>query len=168
MLYIVAGALGILFVVITAGFPIAYLVSIRLGQDSYLRFPFLLASSLLFGFTLSSFAAVLSYGTLGIDTYPIVLGALILISWVSFFALKMKWKFSLSISFLKLDSLILVPSLWAFFLVRTNWVSLTEPVLRVGQGPDTGQNLMAALGTRALGSTWSLVLAGGSRFHTHR
>ena len=154
MLYIVAGALGILFVVITAGFPIAYLVSIRLGQDSYLRFPFLLAASLLFGFTLSSFAAVLSYGTLGIDTYPIVLGALILISWVSFFALKMKWKFSLSISFLKLDSLILVPSLWAFFLVRTNWVSLTEPVLRVGQGPDTGQNLMAALGTRALGSTW--------------
>lgn len=154
MLFIVAGALGILFVVIMAGFPVAYLVSFRMGQEAYLRFPFLLAASLLFGFALSSFAAVISYGTLGIDTYPFVLGALILASWASFFILKRKWKFSLSIGFLKLDSLILVPSLWAFFLVRTNWVSLTEPVLRVGQGPDTGQNLMAALGTRALGSTW--------------
>ena len=154
MLFIIAAALGLLLVVVIAGFPTAYLVSHRMGQDIYLRFPFLLASSLLFGFALSAFASVLSYGTLGIDTYPLVFGLLILANWICFFVFKKLWKISFKITFLKLDSLILVPSLWAFFLVRTNWVSLTEPVVRAGLGPDTAQNLMAALGTRALGSTW--------------
>lgn len=154
MQIIVGMALGIFFTVIFAGFPISYLVASRMGQDLYLRFPFLLASSLLFGFSLSSFAAVISYGTLGVDTYPLVFGVLMLICWTVFFPLMKRWKIKLKIKALKLDLLLLTPSLWAFFLVRNYWVSFTEPVVRVGTGPDTSQNLMAAISARSLGDTW--------------
>jgi hypothetical protein len=154
MQIIVGMALGIFLAVLIAGFPIAYLVASRMRQDLYLRYPFLLATSLLFGFSLSCFAAVISYGTLGIDTYPMVFGTLILISWLAFFPLMKKWKFKFTINFIKLDLLILTPTLWAFFLVRNYWVSFTQPVVRAGVGPDTSQNLMAAISARTLGSTW--------------
>ena len=155
MQIIVGMALGIFLAVILAGFPIAYLVANRMGQDLYLRYPFLLASSLLFGFSLSAFAAVISYGTLGIDTYPLVFGSLVLLSWVVLLPLMKRWKIKFSIKFLKLDLLLLTPTLWAFFLVRNYWVSFTEPIVRAGVGPDTSQNLMAAISARTLGSTWS-------------
>ena len=154
MQIIVGMALGIFLAILVAGFPIAYLVACRMKQDIYLRYPFILATSLLFGFSLSSFAAVISYGTLGIDTYPVVFGALILIGWIAFFPLMRKWKVKLRINFSKLDFLILTPTLWAFFLVRNYWVSFTEPIVRAGIGPDTSQNLMAAISARTLGSNW--------------
>jgi hypothetical protein len=155
MQIIVGMALGIFVALIVAGFPIAYLVASRMGQELYLRFPFLLAASLLFGFSLSAFSAVVSYGTLGIDTYPLVFGALVLLTWVLLLPMLKRRKFKFSVKFLKLDLLLLTPTLWAFFLVRNYWVSLTEPVVRAGIGPDTSQNLMAAISARTLGSTWS-------------
>jgi hypothetical protein len=155
MQIIVGTALGIFVALIVAGFPMAYLVASRMGQDLYLRFPFLLAASLLFGFSLSAFSAVVSYGTLGIDTYPLVFGALVLFTWVLLLPMLKRWKFKFSVKFLKLDLLLLTPTLWAFFLVRNYWVSITEPVVRAGIGPDTSQNLMAAISARTLGSTWS-------------
>ncbi|MEI7541060.1 MAG: hypothetical protein WCJ89_06245 [Actinomycetes bacterium] len=154
MQIIVGMALGIFLAVLVAGFPIAYLVASKMNQEIYLRYPFLLASSLLFGFSLSAFAAVISYGTLGIDTYPLVFGALALISWAALFTLKKRWKIKSKVHFLKLDLLLLTPTLWAFFLVRNYWVSFTEPIVRAGSGPDTSQNLMAAISARSLGSTW--------------
>ena len=154
MLIIVGMALGILLTLFIAGFPVAYLVACRMGQVIYLRFPFLLASSLLFGFALSSFAAVISYGTLGIDTYPTIFTILIFLSWATFFIMKKKWKLAFKVSFLKLDLFIMAPTLWAFFLVRNYWVSFTEPIVRAGLGPDTSQNLMAAISARTLGNTW--------------
>ena len=51
MQIIVGMALGIFVALIVAGFPIAYMVASRMGQEIYLRFPFLLAASLLFGFS---------------------------------------------------------------------------------------------------------------------
>lgn len=154
MIIVISLALGILATILVAGFPIAYLCAHRMGQDIYLRFPFLLSSSLLFGFSLSCFAAVISYGTLGIDTYPIVFSVLIVVAWISFFIIKVKWKIAFKITFIKFDLLILTPTLWAFFLVRNYWVSFTEPIVRAGLGPDTSQNLMAAISARSLGSTW--------------
>jgi hypothetical protein len=155
MQIIVGMALGIFVALIVAGFPIAYMVASRMGQEIYLRFPFLLAASLLFGFSLSAFSAVISYGTLGIDTYPLVSGVFVLLSWLLLVPMLKRWKFKFSVKFLKLDLLLLTPTLWAFVLVRNYWVSLTEPIVRAGIGPDTSQNLMAAISARTLGSTWS-------------
>jgi hypothetical protein len=126
MQIIVGMALGIFVALIMSGFPIAYMVASRMGQEIYLRFPFLLAAALLFGFSLSAFSAIISYGTLGIDTYPLVFGAFILLSWILLVPMLKRWKFKFSVKFLKLDLLLLTPTLWAFFLVRNYWVSLTE------------------------------------------
>ena len=145
MQIIFAVALGIFSILLLTGFPIAYLMACRMGQDLYLRIPFLLASSLLFGFSLSAFAAVISYGTLGIDTYPTVFVILMLLGWASFFVLKKRWRLTFKIKFLKPDLFILTPTLWAFFLVRNYWVSFSDPIVRAGTGPDTSQNLMAAI-----------------------
>ena len=72
-----------------------------------------------------------------------------------FLLVSSKTSVKFSIKFLKLDLLLLTPTLWAFFLVRNYWVSFTEPIVRAGIGPDTSQNLMAAISARTLGSTWS-------------
>ena len=54
----------------------------------------------------------------------------------------------------KFDSLLLLPIAWSLFLSRSNWTSLTAPIIRAGDGPDTSQNLMTALSARTLGNTW--------------
>ena len=102
MQIIVGMALGIFVALIVAGFPIAYLVASRMGQELYLRFPFLLAASLLFGFSLSAFSAVVSYGTLGIDTYPLVFGALVLLTWVLLLPMLKRRKFKFSVKIIRL------------------------------------------------------------------
>jgi hypothetical protein len=154
MLIVVAVSLGIVLALLAAGFPIAYLLALKMEQDTYKRFPFLISLAILFGFAISAFASVLSYGSLGIDTYPYVFMTLLILSWVIFFILKKKWKFELGIFGSKFDSLLLLPIAWSLFLSRSNWTSLTAPIIRAGDGPDTSQNLMTALSARTLGNTW--------------
>lgn len=154
MLIVVAVSFGILSAFLVAGFPIAYLLSVRMQQDAYKRLPFLISLSILFGFALSALAAVLSYGSLGIDTYPLVFIFLLLSSWGVFFTFKRKWKFRIGIAGSRFDALLLIPITWSLFLCRSNWTSLTAPTIRAGDGPDTSQNLMTALSARTLGSTW--------------
>lgn len=154
MLIVVAVSFGIILALLVAGFPIAYLLSVKMQQDTYKRLPFLISLSILFGFALSAFASVLSYGSLGIDTYPIVFIFLVLINWCTFFIFKRKWKFRIGIVGSRFDALLLIPITWSLFLSRSNWSTLAAPIIRAGDGPDTSQNLMAALSARTLGSTW--------------
>ena len=92
MLIVLAVSFGIILALLVAGFPIAYLLSVKMQQDTYKRLPFLISLSILFGFALSAFASVLSYGSLGIDTYPIVFIFLVLANWSAFFIFKRKIK----------------------------------------------------------------------------
>jgi len=154
MLIVVTVSFGIILALIVAGFPIAYLLSVKMHQDTYKRPPFLISLAILFGFAISAFASVLSYGSLGIDTYPYVFMTLLILSWIIFFILKKKWKFALGIFGSKFDLLLLLPIAWSLFLSRSNWTSLTAPIIRAGDGPDTSQNLMTALSARTLGNTW--------------
>ena len=154
MLIVVAVSFGIILALLVAGFPSAYLLSVKMQQDTYKRLPFLISLSILFGFAISAFASVLSYGSLGIDTYPIVFMSLLLINWSALFIFKRKWKFRVGIVGSRFDALLLIPITWSLFLSRSNWTTLAAPIIRAGDGPDTSQNLMTALSARTLGSTW--------------
>ena len=115
-----------------------------------------LALSLIAGFAYSAIAASWSYGLIGIDSYPILMLALGILTWVSFALKKKLVHLKILISgWNRSDFLILIPVIFSVNLTRGHWSGIFSPTLRAGDGPDTSQNLMAAQSARGMGSTWS-------------
>jgi hypothetical protein len=75
------------------------------------------------------------------------------INWVVLLFLKTP-KFSLLGRFKLLDLLIFFPVLLSVYFSSSQWADLTKPVIKVGNGPDVSQNLMAAQNADKVGSTW--------------
>ena len=156
MLLIAGASLSIICLLTLVGFPLAQLVVGKNGGQLFLRFPAMISLSLLFGFFLSALSATISYGLIGLDTYPFVLGVLSIICWVGYLVHSRKNSLKIiRIKAARSDFSILFILIWCLVLTRTQWESLTKPRLISGDGPDTSQNLMTALSARSLGSTWS-------------
>ena len=155
MLLIAGVSLSIICLLTFAGFPLAQLVVGKNGGQLFLRFPAVISLSILFGFFISALSATISYGLIGMDTYPLVLGSLSTTSWIAYFVYvrKNSLKF-FRVKTARSDFSILLILVWCLVLTRTQWESLTKPRLVSGDGPDTSQNLMTALSARSLGSTW--------------
>jgi hypothetical protein len=156
VLLIAGASLSILCLFTFVGFPLAQLVVGKNGGQSFLRLPTILSLSLLFGFFASAISATISYGILGLDTYPVLLIGLCAISWIMYVIYARKNSYQpLRIKGEKSDFSILFVLVWCLVLTRSQWETFTKPQLVSGDGPDTSQNLMTALSARTLGSTWS-------------
>ena len=156
MLLIAGASLSIICLLTIVGFPLAQLVVGKNGGQLFLRFPAVISLSILFGFFVSALSATISYGFIGMDTYPLVLSSLSTICWIAYviYVRKNSLKF-FRVKTARSDFSILFILVWCLVLTRTQWESLTKPQLVSGDGPDTSQNLMTALSVRSLGSTWS-------------
>jgi len=133
----------------------AYLAS-RLESSRQQSALIALALSLIAGFAYSAIAASWSYGLIGIDSYPILMLALGILTWVGFALKKKLGLLKILISgWNRSDFLILIPVIFSVYLTRGQWSGIFSPTLRAGDGPDTSQNLMAAQSARSMGSTWS-------------
>jgi hypothetical protein len=156
VLLIAGASLSIICLLTIVGFPLAQLVVGKNGGQLFLRFPAVISLSILFGFFISALSATISYGLIGMDTYPLVLGSLSLICWIAYFVYVRKNSLKIyRVKAARSDFSILFILVWCLVLTRTQWESLTKPRLVSGDGPDTSQNLMTALSARSLGSTWS-------------
>ena len=155
MLLVAGASIIFLFFITLSGFPLAKLIIGKNGKDLFLRFPTILTLSILLGFFLSAISSTISYGLIGIDLYPAVFMVLASMGWITyiFFAKKNSLKI-FRIRFFRSDFSLLYILIWCLVLTRSQWESLTSPRLVSGDGPDTSQNLMAALSARSLGSTW--------------
>lgn len=155
MLTVVGMGLAWLALMFIAGLPLASWVSTRILPSEKLNFSLILALSIVFGFFYSSLAAGWSYGLLGIDTYPLVLLTLIIFSWLMVLFTKKIEIIGLIFKFIKLkDWPLLIAPILAALLTKPQYESLLRPSMRAGYGPDTPQNIMAALSARSLGSNW--------------
>ena len=156
MLLIAGASLSIICLLTIVGFPLAQLVVGKNGGQLFLRFPAVISLSILFGFFVSALSATISYGFIGMDTYPLVLSSLSTICWIAYviYVRNNSLKF-FRVKTARSDFSILFILVWCLVLTRTQWESLTKPQLVSGDGPDTSQNLMTALSARSLGSTWS-------------
>jgi len=133
----------------------AYLAS-RLESSRKQSALMALSLSLIAGFAYSAIASSWSYGLIGIDSYPILLLTLGILTWVSFAVKRRLGNLKILISgWNSRDFLILFPVILSVYLARGQWSGILSPTLRAGDGPDTSQNLMAAQSARTLGSTWS-------------
>jgi len=114
-----------------------------------------LALVLLIGFGLTTLSASLAYGITGIDSFPVVIVALIVLLNLMNLLYRTKIEKTRLTNIELRDLVILGPIAFAIFLARAQWSNLTSPVIHAGNGPDVSQNLMAALTARSLGSTWA-------------
>lgn len=155
MIIIAAISLAIIFALVTIGIPLATLLVNKLFSHENQKLSLLLAVSLVAGFFISTLAAGWSYGFVGTSTYIYFVFAITLISWVVLFALRHFKDFLRIIRNANKSELFLlfVPPL-ALFLTRPQFQNFTNPQIRSGDGPDTMQNLMAALAANDLGKNW--------------
>lgn len=156
MLLLLGLALATLFIFTLLALPLGAYLASRLEGSRKQSALIALALSLISGFAYSAIAASWSYGVIGIDSYPILMLALGILTWVGF-ALKKKFghlKILIS-GWNRSDFLILIPVIFSVYLTRGQWSGIFSPTLRAGDGPDTSQNLMAAQSARSMGSTWS-------------
>ena len=153
MLVTLSIVLLILTILIALGYP---LIANFFGRENSTWKPdsiTTLALSLLVGLGISAFATATSYGITGINTYFPILLIVLIINWVILLVTKNP-KFVLLRRFRLLDLLIFLPVFLAVYLSSSQWADLTKPVIKVGNGPDVSQNLMAAQNADKIGSTW--------------
>jgi hypothetical protein len=154
MVIVVGFSLVFVLLLILSGFALAVLAVSFLEDERYRGFTFVCALALVFGFAFSGFSAAWSYGLLGIDTFPLIYFGVTLISWVVSGLILVRKKSFRRLNISKGDAFLILPVCWTLFLARFQWESFSRPRLAAGDGPDTSQNLMAALSTRSLGDTW--------------
>ena len=154
MIDIIILTFSTLLFLIVVGFPIASLTfnkSISLVKSDPIIF---IALSLLIGLGVSSFAAATSYGIIGINSYFYILFFFLILGWTLYFIKHKKGDISKPSGFRKKDLFILLPIFFSVYLSSSQWNGLFKPQLKVGLGPDVGQNLMAAQEISNNGSTW--------------
>ncbi len=154
MVIIVGVSFAALLLLIVAGFPLAILLRAKLFPKEELHGPTTLALAVLGGFAVSAFASSWSYGLIGIDSYPLIFCAILIISWLLIIIKSSSLIRDFFQDWKKSDLGLLVPVLFSVYLSRPYWSSLLEPMMRAGDGPDTTQNLMAAQSARSLGGNW--------------
>jgi hypothetical protein len=150
MLITFSVAISILLILILSGYPIVQSFFQR-DPDLKLDGIIIIALSLIVGFGISSFSAATSYGILGISSFPHVFFGIALISWIFYLT---KFRVRVKLSFMKKDLLIFLPILISVYLSSSQWNGLLKPIIKVGEGPDVAQNLLAAKSADKFGSTW--------------
>jgi len=144
-----------LLTVVAIGYPLFRIITAVTKLEFNYSIVTKLALVLLIGFGLTTLSTSLAYGATGIDSFPWILMALIiLLSLVSVLYRKKIKKSHFKSTDLR-DLAILGPITFAVFLARAQWSSLKAPIIHAGNGPDVSQNLMATLTARSLGGTWA-------------
>lgn len=147
--------LALLFLMLMAA-PVGSFLVDRLGISQKKSAISALGLTLIVGFAYSALAASWSYGVFGIDTYPLILLTLGVITWVGF---AVRGELG-SLKFFRdgwtrEDWFLFLPIAFSFYLTRGYWSGPFSLMLRAGDGPDTTQNLMAAQSARTMGATWN-------------
>lgn len=150
---IIFNSLIVLAILILAGLPLVILVYRKLFKISELPGIIVLALSLISGLGISAFASNWSYGAFGIKNYFNIFLLVTLLLWFGLIA-ESKLRFVQNLIFEKKDFLIFIPITIALYLTSTQWGTDLDPVIKVGEGPDVPQNIMAAQSAQDIGDTW--------------
>ena len=155
MLTIATASLIVITCLIICGLPLATFLVSGIFKTEQQKPSLLLAMALLAGLFFSALAAGWSYGLIGVSTYFLVFLLFGLLSWIFLFVRKYHLVLKQIIKNGNVSELFLifVPAL-ALFLTRPQFQNSVDPLLRAGDGPDTTQNIMAALSMPNLGNTW--------------
>lgn len=153
MLIVLFFAIVSLAAISIIGYPINKVLSQNYNKDQLLPVWTNRALNLIFGFAVLALSASIAYSFLGIDYYPVV--ALLLMLIAPLILISTGWRpRRIELRFQPIEWVISVPVLLSICLSRAHWSGITEAQIHAGNGPDTSQNLMAALTARSLGSTW--------------
>ena len=140
----------ILLILVLSGYPITQIFFQR-DKDLKLDSIILVAISLIIGYGISSFSAATAYGILGVNSYFIIFFGIAIISWIVYLS---KYHIRVKPNFIKKDLLLSIPIIISIYLSSSQWSGLLKPIIKVGEGPDVAQNLLAAQSANKFGNTW--------------
>lgn len=163
MLLTLAVVLSLIAVLIFLGYPLVAIFFGNKDSNWQLDAISILAFSLLIGLGISGFASATSYGITGINSYPVILIIILVTNWTLFY-LRKKPSINLIKRFKKTDGLLLIPVTISIYMSSSQWGDLLNPRLRVGNGPDVSQNLMAAQNAGEVNQTWFSAVSSIKKF----
>lgn len=135
--------------------PIAASLVSRFSLMPGRRGPLVVAVSLVISLALISISASWSYGLLGANTFPYILGFLSLCSCAALVLKSVRMKWRLIGEFERSDLLLLLFLPLLSLLTRTYWTGLFGLQLASGPGPDSAQNFMVVSAQNINQTTWA-------------
>ncbi len=163
MLLTLVVVLSLFAILIFIGYPLVAIFFGNKDSNWQLDAISILAFSILIGLGISGFASATSYGITGINSYPAILTIILVTNWTVYY-LRKKPSMHLIKRFKKPDWLLLIPVTVSIYMSSSQWGDLLNPRLRVGNGPDVSQNLMAAQNAGEVDQTWFSAVSSIKKF----